>query len=110
MMADRLPAGLEYVRTTAVFDQEHHPAGLLREHRVADGVWARLLVHSGELTFVFADEPGRPVRVAASGAVVIPPGKLHHVEIDGPVTFALEFYREPGHQQSPTGQESSGLT
>jgi tellurite resistance-related uncharacterized protein len=108
-MPDQLPPGLEYVRTTDVFDHDHHPAGLRRAHRVADGVWARLLVQSGELTFVFEDEPERPISVAAEGAVVIPPGRLHHVEIAGPVTFVLEFHREAEHSPSAVGTESTGL-
>ena len=56
-MTDRLPDGVEHVRTTEVFDHLHHPAGLRRTHRVADGVWARLVVHSGSLTFVFEAYP-----------------------------------------------------
>ncbi|MCB0991196.1 MAG: DUF1971 domain-containing protein, partial [Acidimicrobiales bacterium] len=41
-----LPDGLEHVRTTDIFDNDTVPAGLLRAHRVADGVWGRLVVHS----------------------------------------------------------------
>ena len=52
----QLPEGLVHVRTTDVFDEQSHPAGLRRAHRVADGVWARLVVHTGGLTFVFDDE------------------------------------------------------
>lgn len=108
-MTDRLPDGLEHVRTTDVFDQLHHPAGLRRAHRVADGVWARLLVRSGSLTFVFEDEPDRPRPVAAGDAVVIPPGRLHHVDIDGPVTFVLEFHRAAESAPPEAGTESTGL-
>ena len=108
-MNDEMPVGLEYVRTTEVFDQDHHPAGLLREHRVADGVWARLVVHTGALVFVFDDKPGRPRMVAAGEAVVIPGGRPHHVELPGPVTFALEFHREPARRLPPPGGESTGL-
>jgi hypothetical protein len=36
-MTGQLPSGLDYVRTTDVFDHEHHPAGLRRAHRVAAG-------------------------------------------------------------------------
>jgi tellurite resistance-related uncharacterized protein len=108
-MTDHLPPGLEYVRTTDVFDDEHHPAGLRRAHRVADGVWARLLVHTGELTFLFEDEPEHAISVIADEAVVIPPRRLHHVEIAGPVSFVLEFHRDPGHLPPDAGTESTGL-
>jgi tellurite resistance-related uncharacterized protein len=57
MSRTRLPDGLEHVRTTDVFDNGTVPAGLLRAHRVADGAWGRLVVHSGTVTFVFDDQP-----------------------------------------------------
>ncbi|MCX6522890.1 MAG: DUF1971 domain-containing protein, partial [Actinobacteria bacterium] len=106
---DELPSGLEHVRTTEVFDQDRHPAGLRRAHRVADGVWARLVVHSGELDFVFEDDVERPIRARADRPVVIPPGRLHHVATIGRVTFAIEFHRDPGHGTAGVGEESTGL-
>jgi tellurite resistance-related uncharacterized protein len=105
-----LPDGLEHVRTTDVFDERRHPAGLLRAHRVADGVWARLVVHSGSLVFTFDDDPDRPRAVGAGGTVVIPPARLHHLTFDGPVTFALEFHRQPATDTPVAGDESTGLT
>lgn len=109
-MADQLPAGLEQVRTTETFDQDHHPAGLRRAHRVAGGVWARLVVGSGELVFVFEDDPGHTIPVSAGSSVVIPPGRLHHVDITGPVTFFLEFHCTPDRARPSAGTESTGLT
>ncbi|MEZ5235683.1 MAG: DUF1971 domain-containing protein [Acidimicrobiia bacterium] len=108
-MTAALPTGLEHVRTTDVFDEHHHPAGLLRAHRVADGVWARLVVHRGELTFVFEDDAEHPMVVAAEGSVVIPPGRLHHVELGRPVRFALEFHRERTADAPAAGRESTAL-
>lgn len=108
-MHDQMPEGLAHVRTTDIFDEHHHPAGLRRAHRVADGVWARLVVHTGALTFVFEDEPAAPAEVVAGATVVIPPGRLHHVDITGPVTFALEFHREPERSTPDPGAESTGL-
>lgn len=108
-MSTQLPDGLEYVRTTDVFDQEKHPGGLLRAHHVAPRVWGRLLVHTGELVFVFEDETDRPIRAGAGDSVVIPPQRLHHVEFVGPVTFAIEFHREPEEPKPDEGLESTGL-
>jgi len=106
-----LPPGLEHVRTTDVFDEHSAPGGLRRAHRVADGVWARLVVHSGALSFVFEDEPDRSVPVTAGGAVVIPPARQHHVDFDqGPVTFAIEFHRPPTGAGPGPGSESTGLS
>jgi len=108
-MTVSLPEGLEYVRTTDVFDDHEHPAGLLRAHHVATGVWGRLVVHTGELGFVFEDDAEHPVTVRAGGDQVIPPGRRHHVEFTGPVTFAIEFHREPQQRAPVVGGESTGL-
>jgi len=112
---DVLPDDVELVRTTDVFDETNHPAGLLRAHRVAEGVWGRLVVYSGALTFTFddtadGDDLAAPYTVAAGAAFVIPPLRPHHVGFDGPVTFAIEFYRRPDAVAFTTGPESSGLT
>ena len=88
-----MPTGLTLQRTTPTFDEHSTPAGLLRAHQVADGVWGRLVVESGSLGFVFEDEPD-DVRVVGSGdEQIIPPTARHHVVLDGPVRFAVEFHR-----------------
>lgn len=80
-------------RTTRVFDESTTPAGLLAAHAIADGVWGRLVVHEGELGFVFEDDPDEVRRMRAGEAQVIPPKQPHHVVIDGPVRFVVEFHR-----------------
>ncbi len=90
-----LPPDVELVRTTPTFDEHTIPAGLLMAHRIAEGVWGRLVVYSGSLTFRFEECPDRAVRAGAGASVVIPPGRPHHVELDGPVTVAIEFHRRP---------------
>lgn len=102
-----LPAGLVLVRTTSVFDNDTVLAGLLNSHQVAAGVWGRLVVHTGSVGFVFDDESDQEFTIDAGGDVVIPPTRLHHVLLDGPATFAVEFYREPTDTSSQL--ESTGL-
>lgn len=87
-----LPDDVTLVRATDVFNEDTVPAGLLREHRVADGVWGRLVVDAGCLGFRFEDED-RTRHVSAGGSIVIPPQRLHHVDVDGPVQFRVEFHR-----------------
>ena len=90
---DELPTGLTLQRTTPTFDEDSTPAGLRRAHQVAEGVWGRLLVESGSLGFVFEDSPD-VVRILSSGdKQIIPPTVNHHVVLDGPVRFAVEFHR-----------------
>lgn len=98
--APQLPAGVQLVRTTALWDGESAPAGLLSGHRVADGVWGRLIVRTGAVGFVFEDAPDITVQVGAGDSVVIPPARYHHVVLQGPATFAVEFYRRPKDQPS----------
>lgn len=90
---DTLPAGVRLVRTTPVFDHDDVPVGLLGEHRVASGVWGRLVVRSGRLRFVFDGEQPSSRVVTAGDQVVIPPQRPHHVELVGAVAFVVEFHR-----------------
>lgn len=109
MEHDALPDGLEYVRTTPVFDNDTVPKGLLRAHQVAENVWGRLVVHTGTVVYVFEDRPEEPRVVRAGEHQVIPPKERHHIELDGPATFAVEFYRRPEAVPVTLGRESSGL-
>ncbi len=88
-----LPAGLEHVRTTPVFDQLTVPDGLLAAHRVADGTWGLLVVHSGVLEFMFEDDRDNIINVGEGESIAIPPGRLHHVALPHPATFTVEFHR-----------------
>ncbi len=90
-----LPDGLEHVRTTDVFDPSTVPAGLLRAHRVAGGVWGRLVCHEGSVRLVFEDDSGATVELTAGGSAAIPPSTPHHVELSADARFAVEFHREP---------------
>lgn len=109
MQAPVLPEGLELVRTTDVFDNDSVPAGLLRAHRVAKGVWGRLVVHTGSVVFAFEDAPDDPFTIGSGETMVIPPGRRHHVELPTPATFAVEFHRMPQTVPVTLGKESSGL-
>lgn len=96
---DALPPGLELARTTPDFDTTSVPAGLLAAHRVADGVWGRIRVLAGSLGFVFEDDPSTatPRHLTAGDTMVIPPADPHHLVLDQPVRFHVEFHRpDPG--------------
>ena len=90
---DEMPGGLTLQRTTPTFDEQSTPAGLLRAHQVASGVWGRLVVARGSLGFVFEEQPDVVRVITAGGTQLIPPAVLHHVVLDGPVRFTVEFYR-----------------
>jgi tellurite resistance-related uncharacterized protein len=88
-----LPEGLTLQRTTPMFDEQSTPPALRNAHAVAEGVWGRLVVEDGSLGFVFEDTPADVRSVSAGEHQVIPPSRLHHVVIEGPVRFAVEFHR-----------------
>jgi tellurite resistance-related uncharacterized protein len=109
MSTSDLPPGLTHVRTTDVFDNDSVPPGLLHAHHVADGVWGRLVVHSGAVRFLFEDQPDSPSVLLAGDTIAIPPARPHHVELDEPATFSVEFYRAPSTPRPVPGTESSAL-
>lgn len=101
-MTDRpIPAGHVLTRTTPQFDEHTVPAGLLASHRIAPGVWGRLVVLSGAVTFAFDDESEAPRCLGAGDAVTIPPDRPHRVVITGPVGFVVEFHSLPRPQSLP---------
>jgi tellurite resistance-related uncharacterized protein len=109
MNQEQLPDGLEHVRTTNVFDTATVPPGLLRAHRVAEGVWGNLVVYSGTVTFVFDDDPAHPIAATTANSVAIPPARQHHLELDQPTTFAIEFHRAPTAAKPAAGTESTAF-
>lgn len=89
-----LPEGLVVDRTTPEFDVSSVPAGLLRAHRIAAGVWGVLRVTAGSLRFVWeGDEVDGGVLLAAGDSIVIPPEAPHRVEPSGQCRFVVEFHR-----------------
>ncbi len=87
-----LPDGVELERVTSTFTVETVPEGLKRAHRVAGGVWGRLRVAQGHVTFVL-EESGESRRLGAGETQVIPPATPHHVEVEPDAEFAIEFHR-----------------
>lgn len=93
MLADvTLPDGLSLVRTTPEFTDATVPDGLRRAHQVAVGVWGRLRVLEGSVTFV-AEEPEESRVLHPGDAQVIEPELRHHVEPGAGARFVVEFHR-----------------
>ncbi|MPY91718.1 MAG: DUF1971 domain-containing protein [Acidimicrobiia bacterium] len=88
-----IPSGATLRRTTDELTAETVPAGLLRGHRVAEGVWGLLRVRAGSVRFVLEDGPSEGVLLAAGDEQVIEPGLPHHVEPAPDARFVVEFYR-----------------
>lgn len=91
-----LPDDLALLRTTPMWDESSVPAALRRNHRVASATWGLLRVESGSLRFTASTDPATDVEVPAGGSQAIPPDVDHHVDVTGPVRFAVDFLGRPG--------------
>lgn len=88
-----LPADVVHYKSTPVFDQASVPAGLRREHSTAAGVWGRIVVHEGSLRYVI-EAPATEEHLLVPGTPgIVEPGVPHHVVVEAPVRFCVEFYR-----------------
>jgi tellurite resistance-related uncharacterized protein len=78
---------------TPVFTEATVPTSLQAAHATKPGVWGKLCVLTGGLDFVL--EGTKPVVTSVSQGqhAVIEPTVRHHVQVDQPVTFKVEFYR-----------------
>jgi tellurite resistance-related uncharacterized protein len=92
-----LPDGLRLVRTAGPFDADTLPAGLRRDHRVAEATWGRLCVEAGSVRFSMGTEPPVDVRLEAGDRQPIPPSVPHALTLEGPVRLAVEFYVPAAH-------------
>jgi len=86
-----LPEGLSLARTAGPFDEQHVPAGLRRDHQVAEHTWGLLRVTDGSVGFSMDTDPPLRRRLVAGDRQPIPPGVPHRLEIDGLVTLAVDF-------------------
>ena len=90
-MSDMLPNGLTAYKRTSVFDQDSIPAGLRREHRTKEGVWALIHVLEGQLLYrILAPAHEQVLTPTAPG--LVRPQQSHEVQPVGAVRFFVEFY------------------
>jgi tellurite methyltransferase len=94
-----LPEGLLAYKRTAEFDETSTPEGLRKDHSTKAGVWGVIHVVSGHLRYVIDDMLGRELHLDADTPGVVAPEVRHHVELEGPVRFYVEFYRRRPRSQ-----------
>lgn len=75
------------------FDEESVPENLLQKHTTKDGVWAMVRVLEGDMRFVDLDS-GQETPVNPKKPAFIEPGQAHRIEVDGPVRFYVEFFKD----------------
>jgi tellurite methyltransferase len=86
-----LPDGLQLARIAGPFDQDTIPAGLHRDHRVAEHTWAVVNVLEGAIDLELATDPPQLLHLAAGDAQPIPPTVAHRVITTGPVRLEIRF-------------------
>jgi len=92
-MMRELPAGLTKYSQSPLFTQDTVPEKLTTMHSVKQGVWGKLIVQEGWLNYIVAGTPHLAHKVMVGDCAVIEPEVEHWVEITGPVSFVIEFYR-----------------
>ena len=91
-MPDELPEGVTAYKRTPVFTQDTVPAGLLRDHTTAAGVWGVIRVLSGRLRYV-VPSAGFEADLTPGRDGIVEPEVAHHVTPIGTVEFYVEFWR-----------------
>ena len=91
--AASLPDTVSQYAKSRAFTETTTPPNFLKHHATRPGVWGRLVVASGALSFDWAEGDAPTVNLKEGETVVIPPEVAHRVQITGPVEFVVEFYR-----------------
>ena len=89
-----LPFNLTYHQRTQDFDQDNVPMGMLGRHTTAKGIWGKIKVSEGSLTYRILEPEMEEYVLNKSQHGVVAPQAAHQVEINGPVKFHIEFYRQ----------------
>jgi tellurite resistance-related uncharacterized protein len=87
-----MPDDAREYRRTRTFSEATVPAKLLADHQTKAGVWARIVVESGQLRFR-TKAPSRDVVLTPDRPGVVEPEAVHDVTPLGPVRFHVEFWR-----------------
>ncbi|HLW57870.1 MAG TPA: DUF1971 domain-containing protein [Bacteriovoracaceae bacterium] len=87
-----LPSNVTAYKRTDVFTETSVPKGLLNTHRTLPGVWGKIVVLEGSLTYVIVGAP-EEYELNAERFGVVEPQVVHHVRPNGKVSFYVEFYK-----------------
>jgi len=87
-----LPDDVSKYSSSPVFTEASVPKNLLSAHATKQGVWGKLIVKSGALTYTILGDREEAVRLEAGDFGVIEPTVRHFVQPEGAVEFFVEFY------------------
>lgn len=88
-----MPDDFEAYRKTAEFNQRTIPQSLRRDHSTKPGVWAKIQVIEGKLSYRIDVLGARQFKLSPRAPGIVVPEVRHSVEPIGPVRFFVEFYK-----------------
>lgn len=88
-----LPEDVAHYKSTPEFTETTIPAGLLRAHSTAAGVWGRIKVLEGKLLYRELEPAVEEHELTPDHPGIITPQAKHEVAAIGPVRFCVEFHR-----------------
>lgn len=89
-----LPEDVAHYKSTPEFTETTIPAGLLRSHSTAAGVWGRIKVIEGSLRYRVLEPAPAEFVLDPDHPGIIEPQAKHEVAVIGPVRFCVEFHRK----------------
>ena len=88
-----LPGSVTYYKSTPEFNETSTPLALRRDHTTAAGVWAKINVLEGALTYCISGDTPEAHILTVGAAGIIEPQVKHYVDVSIPVRFRVDFYR-----------------
>lgn len=88
-----LPEGAQPYRETPEFTEQSIPRGLLAHHSTKTGVWGRICVREGELSYCIEDDPSLDQVLTPERVGIVVPERRHRVAPIGAVRFKVQFLR-----------------
>lgn len=88
-----LPENLVHYKSTATFDENSVPAGLLKDHQTQAGIWGKIVIESGRLEYTIYSDPQEVLELSHNRFGVVEPEIKHHVKPLGQVRFHVEFFK-----------------
>ncbi|WP_017932534.1 DUF1971 domain-containing protein [Robiginitomaculum antarcticum] len=89
----RIPVHVQKYAESPVFTEDTVPEKLTTLHQTKSTVWGRICILSGELDYIIVGPPEKKARLNLQSEGIIKPEQAHRVEITGPVSFKVEFYK-----------------
>lgn len=88
----QLPTNVISYKRTREFDEKSVPLALLKDHQTKAGVWGKIIVLEGCLSYSVKSFPPETILIKEGEFGVVEPTVLHFVKPEGKVRFYVEFF------------------